>query len=232
MYGYNPFQWNALNQWPTQSQWPASAPYPTQAQYAQPAQFSPSAQYPVQAPTPELTQWLARIEGQINLLTQTLQAHAITSNLQHAPMFNGAFAPSAHAHNTTGLNNSPIRLRESDTHIFCDIFLPQITMGDIEVEVSGNRILCRTRVPVPSFVRQFSSLWNAPRGFEFFELPDGRLECSWLCPVLFHAKDVEATFREGFISICVPKAEATTSRQTVKITQEKAGRRTASEMNS
>lgn len=124
----------------------------------------------------------------------------------------------------------PVKLRESDSHIYCDIYLPQLAIGDVEVEVSGNRIICRTRVPVAAFGR-FLSATQLPRGLEVFELPDGRVEFNWLAHVSIIAKDVEATFREGFLCICIPKTEITAQRHTVKISKETASSRRA-EMNS
>jgi hypothetical protein len=65
--------------------------------------------------------------------------------------------------------------------------------------------------------------WNfstTPRGFEIFEMPDGRVEFNWTVPVQFEAKEVEATWKEGFICICIPKCDAAT-RQTIQVTNEK-----------
>ena len=128
----------------------------------------------------------------------------------------------------------PIRLRENDTHLFCEILLPQLTIGDVEVDVIGNRIVCRTRVPVMGGIgRWLSQFAQAPRGFEVFELNDGRVEFCWLAPVPFQAKEIEASFRDGFLCVCVPKAEATAARHSVKVVKETTGRRAAAnEMNS
>lgn len=167
--------------------------------------------------SPELLQWMTRMEAQVSFLTQRL------SLPQQAPASRWGQTMEA----------TPVRLRESDTHMFCDLTMPQLAMGDIEVEVSGNRIICRTRVPAPAFTRGFGAQVTTIRGFEFFELPDGRVECSWLCPVLFHAKDVEATYREGYVTICIPKIESATPRHMVKLTKETGkGRAANSEMNS
>jgi HSP20 family molecular chaperone IbpA len=132
----------------------------------------------------------------------------------------------------TGFTNEIVRIRENDTHLFCDIFLPQLTVGDVDVEVSGNRIVCRTRIPVAPMGRWFQPMTQLPRGFEFFELPDGRVECSWLCPISFNPKEVEASFRDGFLSLIVIKAEsANVVRHPIKVARE-GGRRAANEMNS
>lgn len=142
--------------------------------------------------------------------------------------FNGGFNPFHQGYNET----LPVRLRESDSHVYCDVFLPNLTVGDVEVDVTGNRITCRTRVPLAPNQRW---AWNAitlPRGLDIYELPDGRIEYTWLCPVSFQAKEVEATFREGFLCICVPKSDAVSHRQPVKISKESVARRAASEMNS
>ena len=99
------------------------------------------------------------------------------------------------------VNNEVVRLRESETNLFCEIFLSNLTVGEIELETIGNRIVCRTRVPVALNLRQLFTAGSLPRHFEVFEVPDGRLEFSWTCPVQFHGKDVEATYREGYICI-------------------------------
>lgn len=127
---------------------------------------------------------------------------------------------------------TPVRLRESDSQIYCDIYLPQLNIGDVEVETSGNRIVCRTRVPVAPISRWLPTMTQLPRGFECFELPDGRIEFSWLCHVPFQAKDVEATFRDGFLCICVTKVETTTNRHPIKVAKETSVRRAANETHS
>ena len=108
---------------------------------------------------PELLQWMTRMESQVSFLTQRLSTQMPASRWGQT------------------LETTPVRLRESDTHMFCDITMPQLAMGDIEVEVSGNRIICRTRVPAPAFTRGLGAQVTTIRGFEFFELPDGRIEC-------------------------------------------------------
>jgi hypothetical protein len=131
-----------------------------------------------------------------------------------------------------GVNEfSPIRLRESESAIFWELHLPQLTLGDIEVEIHGTRITCRTRVPV---ALNRWTLGQLPRGIEMFELNDGRLEFCWIATVPFTAKEVEASFRgEGFLSISIPKAEMGT-RHAVKVVRETATTRRASggDMNS
>ena len=128
-------------------------------------------------------------------------------------------------------SNNPIRLRESDSHIFMDVYLPQLTMGDVDVEVSGNRIVCRTRVPVAMISRIWANS-QIPRGFELYELADGRVEFSWIAPVAFQAKEVEATWREGYLCVCIPKAEVA-PRHNVKVVRETvSNRKAASDMNS
>lgn len=111
-----------------------------------------------------------------------------------------------------------LRTRESDSHLFWDISLPNLTTGDIEVEVVGNRVVCRTRVPVRTNFRAFSTT-ELPRGFDVFELADGRVEFNWVIPVSFTAKAVEAICTERGIMICIPKAEANV-RHSVKVTKE------------
>lgn len=132
---------------------------------------------------------------------------------------------------STRTEASPIRFRESDTYLYSDFYLPFLNIGDIEVAVSGNRIIFHTLIPVAPMNRWFAQGTQLPRGFEFFELPDGRVEFSWLVPVPFVAKEVEATFREGYLSICLPKSEVTVLRQPVKISA-KETRRAATGMNS
>jgi len=113
-------------------------------------------------------------------------------------------------------------LRESETHIFMEIYFPHLTMSDIDVEISGNRVICRTRVPVAHNDR--INLNAKPRGFDLFVLPDGRLEFIFVVPTSFVAKEVDAVWREGFISICIPKT-AITKPQSVKVTEESLGAR-------
>lgn len=115
------------------------------------------------------------------------------------------------------------RLRESESLIFWEIFLPRLSMNDVDVEVSGNRIVCRTRVPLFPADR-FWNFSNMPRGFEVFELPDGRAEFNWTVPVSFDAKEVEATWKEGYICICIPKSDVT-ERSSVQVTKESSGSR-------
>jgi hypothetical protein len=110
----------------------------------------------------------------------------------------------------------PVRMRETDSHIYCELYLPQLTVGDCEVEVAGNRILCRTRLPLMA-ARNWLQSAQMPRGFECFTLPDGRLEFCWVCPVAFQAKEVEACFRDNCLCICIPKVEAVATRQPVKV---------------
>ena len=125
----------------------------------------------------------------------------------------------------------PMRVRENDSHIFWDLCLPHMSMGDVELEVSGNRVICRTRVPVAPQSRWWT-LGSVPRNLELFELADGRVEFSWLIPTSFTAKDVEATWRDGYICVCIPKTDAV-AKQTVRIVKENpAQRRAASDMNS
>jgi hypothetical protein len=134
-------------------------------------------------------------------------------------------------HGIGGIEASPIRLRENDSHSFCEILLPNVTIGDVEVEVQGNRITCRTRVPVAPLTRWLQAT-QLPRGFELFELPDGRIEFCWVSTTPFIAKEVEASFKEGFLCICVPKTEVL-PRHNVKVVKETASTRRASgEMNS
>jgi hypothetical protein len=71
-----------------------------------------------------------------------------------------------------------------------------------------------------------------PKGFEFFELPDGRIECAWLCHAPYEAKDVEVTFRDGFLCICVAKTEVSANRHQIKVAKESVGRRAANEAHS
>jgi hypothetical protein len=125
---------------------------------------------------------------------------------------------------------NPMKIRENDSHIFWDIFLPNLTMGEVDVEVSGNRIICRTRVPVSPTSRWWATS-QIPRGFELFELADGRVEFNWIAPISIEAKQVEATWREGFLCVCIPKTEVA-PRQTVKIVKETMNRKSVGDMNS
>lgn len=109
----------------------------------------------------------------------------------------------------------PVRMRESDSHIYCELYLGQLTIGDVECEVVGNRIICRTRVPMMSSRSWYQA--QMPRGFECFTLPDGRLELCWVCPVSFQAKEIEACFRDNCLCICIPKTEAVATRQSVNV---------------
>ena len=150
--------------------------------------------------------------------------------------FNGATATAANypfgMRPNGAAQNEVVRIRESDANLYCDIFLPHLTMGDVEVETNGNRIICRTRIPVSMNYRWTIAAGQLPRNFEIFEIPDGRVEYSWTCPVLFQGKDVEATFREGFLCICIPKAETSALKHTVKVVKEPTIRRAANDMNS
>ena len=143
-------------------------------------------------------QMLSCMQTQINLLTDCLRTEMTRRT---------AAGPSA---------SCPVRMRESDSHIYCELYLPQLTVGDCEVEVAGNRILCRTRVSMMASQNSFSAS-QLPRGFECFTLPDGRLELCWVCPASFRAQEVEACFRDNCLCICIPKTEAVSSRQSVKV---------------
>lgn len=129
------------------------------------------------------------------------------------------------------VNTEVVRLRESETNLFCEIFLSHLTVGEIELETIGNRIVCRTRVPVAFHQRQLFTAGQLPRHFEVFEVPDGRLEFSWTCPVQFHGKDVEATYRDGYICICIPKIEAVAVKHTVKAVKDTGTRRASGDIN-
>lgn len=110
---------------------------------------------------------------------------------------------------------SPIRIRETESYLCWEIPFQGLTLSDVEVEVIGNRIVCRTRAAIPPMQR----FWNwsvLPSGIQVFELPDGRVECSCVVPVAFDAKEVEAVFKEGGIAIYVPKSGAT-ERQNVRV---------------
>ena len=137
----------------------------------------------------------------------------------HGGSWYAPFPGNSYVHPTPGFEMSEgARLRESDSLIFWEIFLPKLSLNDVDVEVSGNRIVCRTRVPLHATDR-FWNFSTTQRGFEVYELPDGRAEFNWTVPVRFEAKEVEATFREGFLCICIPKCDHA-ERQTVQVTKE------------
>lgn len=161
---------------------------------------------PVIGSSYESTQILMRIEAQLALVTELLRV-------------------SLQGRNYTGVQAeiNPIRLRESDSAIYCELYLAQLTVGDVEVEVNGNRVICRTLVPFAQINRWYS-VTSMPRGFEFFQLPDGRVEFAWTCPVSFNAKDIEASFREGFLCISIPKTHVATTAQKVKVAKESNAR--------
>jgi HSP20 family molecular chaperone IbpA len=154
----------------------------------------------------EATQILMRIEAQLALVTDLLRVSLQGRN------YNGVQA-----------EINPIRLRESDSAIYCELYLAQLTVGDVEVEVNGNRVICRTLVPFAQINRWYS-VTSMPRGFEFFQLPDGRVEFAWTCPVSFNSKDIEASFREGFLCISIPKTHVATTAQKVKVAKESNAR--------
>ncbi len=144
----------------------------------------------------EMQHLLSSMQTQLNLCTEYMRADMSRKS-------------------EAGSSVCPVRLRESDSNIYCELYLPQLTVGDVEVEVVGNRIVCRTRVPMAA--RNWLSSSQVPRGFECFTLPDGRVELCWLCPVAFQAKEVEACFRDNCLCICIPKTEAVAARQPVKV---------------
>jgi HSP20 family molecular chaperone IbpA len=166
---------------------------------------TPIAQNPWGVYGTDYTQLLSGIQSQLNLITEYIRADLNRRSEMTAPV------------------QSPVRLRESDSHIYCELFLAQLTVGDVEVEVAGNRIICRTRIPFFAGKTWFTTA-TVPRGFEVFELPDGRIELSWVCPVAFQAKEIEASFREGALCISIPKSEAVVTRQTVKVAKEQIAR--------
>ena len=90
-----------------------------------------------------------------------------------------------------GLGLASGRVRESDSHLFWEVAFPGLSMGDLDIEVTGNRVICRTRIPLRNQLRAVGQL-ELPRGLEIFELPDGRVELNWLVPVSFNGKEVEA----------------------------------------
>ena len=197
--------------------------------------------------SPEISHIVARVEeirtqlfGLTELLRSDLlrrttaevygQANVVPTSISGLPYGYG-LNPLQRPMSTMGYDVSPLRLRESDSHIFWELYLPQLNMGDVDVEVSGNRIICRTRVPVSPTNRWWITT-HIPRGFELFELADGRVEFNWLATIAFQAKEVEATWREGFLCVCIPKTEVS-PKHTVKVVKDNAsGKRTASEMNS
>jgi hypothetical protein len=164
-------------------------------------------------------QQLAQAYG-LNQTLGTLGTEALRSEIPAIPFAGSVF-------NRTAGN---VRTRENDSHIILEVFLPHLSMGDVDVEISGNRIICRTRIPVNPAGRWWLNS-QLPRGLELFELADGRVEFGWLVPVAFQAKEVEASWRDGFMCIYVPKVEATTARQQVQVVRDSKGRKTA-DMNS
>lgn len=211
--------------------------FPASSYSYQSAPFA-NAAYGAQAPATPSAEWLYlynRIEemrAQLNWMNEMFRAEAMKRDWSNQGSF--AFGHTTHTQRPVhGFSNELVRVRETEAHLFCEIFIPQLTAGDVEVEVSGNRIICRTRFPLAPIGRWFSPTIQMPRGFEFFELPDGRIECTWFCPVTFAAKDVEATVRDGFLSIFVPKTEmgATATRHTIKVAKDTT-RRAVGEMNS
>lgn len=114
-----------------------------------------------------------------------------------------------------GYEHSPVQIRETESYICWQIPFQNLNLGDVEVEVLGNHIICRTKTVVQPAYRfwQWSIL---PQGVQFFDLPDGRVECSCIVPVAFESKEVEAVFKDGAILIYIPKTE-TNQRQSVKI---------------
>ena len=165
-------------------------------------------------------QQLAQAYGLNQVLAPTLGTDILRSEIPAIPFVGSAY-------NRTAGN---VRTRENDTHIILEVFLPHLAMGDVDVEISGNRIICRTRIPVNPAGRWWLNS-QLPRGLELFELADGRVEFGWLVPVAFQAKEVEASWRDGFMCIYVPKAEGVTARQSVQVVRDGKGRKTA-DMNS
>lgn len=171
-------------------------------------------------------QMLARIEAQLGFVTELLRLSTSNVVAQQYGQLNGLTQWQTQGRAIGGVqvaDVNPIRLRESDSAIYCELFLATLTVGDVEVEVNGNRVICRTLVPFAQINRWYS-VSTMPRGFEFFELPDGRVEFSWTCPVSFVAKDIEAAFREGFLCISIPKTHVATTAQKVKVAKEPIAR--------
>jgi len=176
---------------------------------------------------PELTALLCRIEevrAHLIGLSELVRTELLKKSA--GDIYGQALGYGVYSNNQV----NPMKIRENDSHIFWDIFLPHLTMGDVDVEVSGNRIICRTRIPVSPASRWWAST-QIPRGFELFELADGRVEFNWVAPIGIEAKQVEATWREGFLCVCIPKTEVT-PRQSVKIVKDSLSRKSVNDMNS
>jgi hypothetical protein len=170
------------------------------------------------------------LRAQLHYVTELLRTTTVAALYRPQVGLTPGLGYAGHGFGFHGSEINAMRLRESDSHIFWDIFLPSLNMGEVDVEVSGNRIICRTRVPVTPTARWWVTN-PVSRGFELFELADGRVEFNWIAPVAFQAKDVEATWREGFLCLSIPKAEVS-ARHNVKIVKESLGRKTVSDMNS
>jgi len=130
-----------------------------------------------------------------------------------------------------GSDSSFSRFRENESFLCWELFIPGLSLNDLEVEIVGNRVIARTRTVLHPNHRQVL-LFSLPRGIEAFELPDGRFECCWAVPVGFEPKEVESAFRDGWISIYVPKVGAA-QRHSVRVSKDashssrKAGELTA-----
>jgi hypothetical protein len=159
---------------------------------------------------------LNQVIGAQNFAAQTLTPDGLRNEFPAIPYANSMY-------NRTAGN---VRTRENDSHIILEVFLPHLSMGDVDVEISGNRIICRTRIPVNPAGRWWLNS-QLPRGLELFELADGRVEFGWLVPVSFTAKEVEASWRDGFMCIYVPKADVAATRQTVAVVRDSKGRKSA-----
>jgi HSP20 family molecular chaperone IbpA len=159
-----------------------------------------------------IQQQMNALTGQIAQLTE-LVCRTTFGAQQAAPSQVNAFS-----HPQAGIGFASGRVRESDSHLFWEVAFPGLSMGDLDVEVSGNRVICRTRIPLRNQLRAVGQI-ELPRGLEIFELPDGRVELNWLVPVTFSGKEVEACWKDGWVQISIPKTEIS-HRQSVKITAE------------
>jgi HSP20 family protein len=98
-----------------------------------------------------------------------------------------------------------VNLWEDDQNLFAEAELPGLSMDDVEVFVVGNELTIRGERKAPQVEEGVA--------YHRQERTGGRFNRVLPLPMQIDAEKVEATFRDGVLTIQMPKAEAAKPRK-------------------